>query len=135
MITQRTQRLLVVLLLIVRWLFALWIIPYFLIAWFFDRRPEGWRTSLHLHWYLLIGMWSVFLLSITLGHMIRTVLALTGLALLAVAPSASFDYRWLWLAGCLLITGVLFVEALPRLRKIFASFREKYRKISKASEI
>ena len=135
MITQHTSRRFVVFMRSVRRFFSPVFILYFPIAWFFFRRPDEISNWLRLQWYLLFAMWSVFLLSNTFGHTVRTVLMSAGLALLAVASFASFSTRWLWLAGCVLIAGVLFVEALPQLRKMSASFREKYRKISKASEI
>jgi len=134
MITGLTSHRLVASFLSVRPLFALWFIPYFLIEWFYHGRPDEIPNSLRLQWYLLLGMWCVFLLSLTFGHIVRTVLMLVGIALLALASFPSFNTRWFWLAGFLLIAGVLFLEALPRLRKIFASFREAYRKISNASD-
>ena len=131
MITQRTRRRLVVFFRSVRPFFALLFIPYFLIGWLYYRRPDGMGIWIRLQWYLLLAMWAVFLLSITFGNTVRTVLMLAGLALLAIASFASFSIRWLWLAGCLLIVAVLFLEAFPRLRKMLSSFRETYRDISK----
>lgn len=88
----------------------------------------------YLQWYPLILMTCLFLVSLTIGNAVRTVAMLAGLALLAVAHFTSFEALWLWLAGCLLIAGTLFVESLPHLRALLDTYLKTYRDVSKESE-
>lgn len=130
--TQRTIQRIVVFIRPARPFVGLLFFPYLVIVSLRYRSPDEITTLLRLQWYLYFVIGAIFLLSITIGHTVKTVLMSVGIALLALA--SLFNTRWLWLAGSIFIVVVLFLEELPSLRKNFASYRETYRKISKASE-
>ena len=132
MITQRTIQRIVVFIRPARPFVGLLFFPYLAIASFYYGSTDEITILLRLQWYLYFVIGAIFLLSITIGHTVKTLLMSAGIALLALA--SLFHTRWLWLAGSTLIVVVLFLEELPSLRKKFASYRETYRKISKASE-
>ena len=134
MITQSTRHRLVVLYRFVGWSSALWLLTQILVVLSLRGRPEALRTwLLVVNLYLTGALCAVWLLAtaivINWGHSIKTVLILTGLALLLLALFT--NPGWLWPTGCLLIGALLFVEIFPHLRKVFAAVRESYRKISK----
>jgi hypothetical protein len=132
MITKRTIQRIVVFIRPARPFVGLLFFPYLIIVSSYYRGPDEITILLRLQWYLYFVIGAIFLFSITIGHTVKTLLMSGGIALLALA--SLFNTRWLWLAGSILIVIVLFLEELPSIRKNFASYRETYRKISKASD-